>query len=236
VYKLEEKMGVEHSIYLNNNIFEKNMETTVEKICKKLNLEYDIHFVYSDLKNKLKLFIENDDMSEKSLFEKKSLDIHIMNQSFRLCKNSICLYDYPESKFDFVCKWSGFMHFLRGQYKDSIDKYIKYKINEIKEFSKLFESTQLIIFAEDEDLTEDELDDGETIENILKKPRWEIIKPDDLPIYYNENEFKKYYNTGSKQDEKKYFGLNYIYYETWKYENDFNENIWEDKYLNLIDG
>jgi hypothetical protein len=233
-------MGVEKCIILNNNIYENNMETTVNKLCERLDLEYEFVNNYTKRNNDIKIFIENEESfySKKIFEDTSSLEIRIYNQSFTLCKNSICLYDYDESKLSFVSSWSCFMYFLRGQYKktdEDYDSFIKYKINELKEFGKLFESNQLIIFAEDEDNTEDELDEGETIENILKKPRWEIITPKDIPIYYNEQEFEKYYKSIENRDENKYFGLNCIYYDLWEYKSDFNELIWKDKFINKVD-
>jgi hypothetical protein len=219
------------SIYVDNNVFEKNITYTIDKICKKLNCKYyqEMEYILNrhDIdRHYIKIDVDYNYSIDEYFERKKEIDVYIGDQQLTFSKNSICIYQY--NLFDFCFDWHHFITFLRGEYDSEYEEYVKFKINEIKEFSKLFESKQMIIFnGESSDSPEKDLYEGASIEEILNKKGWKIFNS--FPIPKCKIKFEEINNNEEKALE--YRGDNYIYYEKWINNEILNPYIWENKFV-----
>jgi hypothetical protein len=154
------------------------------------------------------------------------LELSIGDQELLILKNAICIYQYTQ--FDFLFEWHNVMTFLHGEYDPLYEEFIKFKINDIKCFSKLFESTQMIIFNEEADPSPGLLlYEGAKIDDVLINNKWKIINS--FPIRKSELQYKDI--NGDIEKENEYFGNNYVYYEKWNNNNQINPYIWENKFV-----
>jgi hypothetical protein len=219
------------SIYVDNNIFEKNITYTLNKICDKLDCKYYQEDAYIlDKYDRDKYYIKIDVNCHSSIdecFEKeKEVDVYIGDQQLTISENSICIYQY--TMFDFCFEWHQFRTFLRGEYDLEYEEYIKFKINEIKDFSKLFKSTQMIIFnGESGHSPEKDLYEGAKIEDVLCKGWWKIFNS--FPIPKCQIKFEEI--NGNEEKALEYRGDNYIYHEKWANNEPLNPYIWVDRFV-----
>ena len=188
-------------ISLDNNLYEKSMTYTLEKICKILDCKYKQESEYILNKHDQDKYIINVGVnchySIDTYFEENGyVEIYIGDQGLIFSKYSINLYH--SSMFDFCFEWHNFMSLLHGEYDQEYNNYCKYILNEIKYFSKLFESTQMIIYNENNSNIEIKLSNNEKIENIVKEEKSNLITELSIP-----------------KCDMEYNDLDYIYYENW---------------------
>jgi hypothetical protein len=219
------------SIYVDNNIFKGNFTNMLKNICEKLNCKYyqDNEYILNrhDIdRHYIKVDVNCHYSMDVHLENKKNITIYIGDQELTISKETICIHQYTQ--FDFCFEWHQFIAFLRGEYENDYTEYIKFKINEIKEFSKIFNSKQMIIFNEEScPSAEAKLDDGAKIEDILNINGWKIINDLSLPkCNIKLNEIK-----GDEEKLMEYKGINYIFHEKWEYSEQFNPYIWENKFV-----
>lgn len=219
------------SIYVDNNIFEKNITFTINKICKILDCkyyqdkeyiinrhDYDRHYIKVNVDCRYSI----DEHFEKN----NEIELSIGDQELLLSKNTICIHQYTQ--FDFLSEWHHVMSFLHGEYDPVYEEFIKYKINDIKYFSKLFESTQLIIFnGEADGSPELLLYEGAKIDDILMNNKYKIINS--FPIKKSGIQYEDL--NGDIEKENEYSGNNYVYYEKWNNNDKLNPYIWENKFV-----
>jgi hypothetical protein len=219
------------SIYVDNNIFEKNITFTLNKICKILNCKYyqEMEYIlnrYDIDRHYIKIDVDCNYSIDEHFEREKEIDVYIGDQQLTIYRNSICIHQY--TIFDFCFEWHQFMTFLHGEYDLEFEEYVKFMINEIKEFSKIFESTQMIIFnGESGNSPEIELYEGKEIEDVLYKGRWKIFKS--FPIPKCQIKFEEI--NGNEEKALEYRGDNYIYYEKWMNNALLNPYIWENKFV-----
>jgi len=218
-------------IYVDNNIFEKNITFTINKICKILDCKYYQEKEYilnrHDIdKHYIKIDVDYNYSIDEYFEREKEIDIYIGDQQLTISKNNICIYQYTQ--FDFCFDWYHFITFLRGGYDLEREEFIKYKLNEIKEFSKLFDSTQMIIFNVESDFSPViDMYEGAKIEDILCNKNLKIFTS--FPVPKCEVKFEEI--NGNEEKAIEYRGDNYIYYEKWVNNVPINKYIWENKFV-----
>ena len=213
-------MGVYTSIYSDNNLFEKNIDYTIEKLCTILEKKISVYNL-SD-----KLILKNDDeylnvyvdyfdsIKEKFNVDKNlflrigNVELYFMEKTIHYCNNSFNWDTYV---------WSNIIKYLDEKMNNESTLFFKNKFNEIKYSTKIFNSKKMVIFDDDfnQDI-EDKIDEGMAIDEILLDKRWLIFTKPDKNISKNQNEEDDY---------------NYLYYEKWENNDDFNINIWKEKYM-----
>ena len=119
------------SIYVDNNIFEKNITYTLNKICNRLNCKYyqDNEYILNrhDLdKHFIKINVNCHYSIDEHFERNKFIDVYIGDQELQSSENNICIQQYTH--FDFVFEWHHFITFLRGEYEPEYEEYIKYKL------------------------------------------------------------------------------------------------------------
>ena len=185
-------MGVYIEAFIDNGLFEINLDFTVKKLCQLLKKELYLIGDFNENKYPEKmnnyLFVEvyNKEDIKKGLYSDKYLNIYIKDENYKLdismSKSSIQFYG-------FGWKWYVFEDYLLGNNKIFDDK-----INEIIHFGKLFNSTEMIIFGDDyyEIEIEDKLLEGEYINEIIQNKEFNIVsnipinKDDEIHIYYKK--------------------------------------------------
>ena len=219
-------------IYVDNNIFEKNISYTLDKICKILNCKYYQNNEYIINKNDydryyIKINVDYHYSIDEHFDKNKEVEIYIGDQELTISENTVCIHQYTQ--FDFLFEWHNVMTFLHGEYDKEYEDFIKYKINDIKCFSKLFKSTQLIMFNPEAPSGSPGilLSEGAKIDDILLNNKWKII--DSYPIEKSKVQYKDI--NGDINKENEFFGNNLVYYEKWEKNEKINPYIWENKYL-----
>jgi hypothetical protein len=188
-----DKMGVYITSFVDNNIFEQSLDYTINKMCKMLN-------------KKLYLYILNDDNAKDpvNINEYIIVDLHYadtIDEEERIddCM-SVKIYDelynmdvlMSKSSVEFYgmgYKWHFFEEYLRGE-----NKLFDKNIEEIIHFSKIFNSTELLIFGDDyyQEEIEDKLLEGEKIKDVMNNVDLNIVT--NIPIK-NDDEIHVYYKT-----------------------------------------
>ena len=210
-------MGVDIVIYSENNIFENNIDFTIDKLCNIFNKKLHIYGEFNRWGS-----IKNDEYFNVNIGKSKTLNEYFEKDKniflatnklqFHMNENSIFYYSY---NWD-ISVWSNIVNYLLAEFNEKLMNYYKEKINKIKYCSKIFDSRKLIIFNDtDHQDIEDKMDEGLTIDEVIKDKRWKI--------------FTKPCNKNACNEDDELW--NYIYYETWENNNDFNLNTWLNEYL-----
>jgi len=199
-------LGVYIEAFIDNNLYEKDLFYTVEKLAKLLNKKIYVYNLAKEYppsdENDLLLiqFYYNEEFDEGTYEEHIKnttyLQISVYDKNFEFCdismsKSSIQFYG-------FGWKWHVFESYLKGE-TDMFDD----KLKEIKHYGKLFNSTELIVFADDyyEKEIEDKLLEGEYIKDIIKNDEFNIVS--EIPINdenYPHIYYIKYENDNSNFD------------------------------------
>ena len=189
-------MGVYTSIYSDNNLFEKNIDYTIEKLCTILEKKISVYNL-SD-----KLILKNDDeylnvyvdyfdsIKEKFNVDKNlflrigNVELYFMEKAIHYCNNSFNWDTYV---------WSNIIKYLDEKMNNESTLFFKNKFNEIKYCTKIFNSKKMVIFDDDfnQDI-EDKIDEGMAIDEILLDKRWLIFTKPDKNISKNQNEEDDY--------------------------------------------
>jgi len=190
-------MGVYIEAFIDNNLYEKDLFYTAEKLAKLLNKKvyvYNLAKEYppSDENDLLLISFYFDEEFDEGTYEE-----HIKNETYiqiSVYDKNYKLIDIAMSKssiqfYGFGWKWYAFEAYLQSE-TDMFDD----KLKEIKHFGKLFNSTEMIVFGDDyyELEIEDKLLAGEYIKDIIKNDEFNIVseipvKDDKTPhIYYTQ--------------------------------------------------
>jgi hypothetical protein len=215
-------MAASIELWVNNNLFEKDINYTLEKLKEKTQCNIELIGDYfedttcSNDKDVWHLYL-NEAKSIKEYFEKEGyIQLCRVNgmdeEEIWISKNNVNLWG---EKFDIAGQWYSFCYFINGSKYHNF--YYNQMINDIIEYSKIFESNKLIIFSDDfhQDIPEKLLKES-SIDNILTDKRWKIIK--DNSIILNDIEEIEEINED----------INYLYYKEWKPKNDLNIKIWKE--------
>jgi len=207
-------MAASIDLFVNNNLFENDINFTLEKLMRKLNNEIIIFKDNSEYNDSLKnkdfwgIYLYEENSVEEDLLKNGHIKLFRNNgmreEEIWMSKTSIMLWG---DKFDMAGGWHSFNSYIKGI--EEYNYHYELLINDIIEYSKLFESNKLVIFSGDfhQDILE-ELWHGNSIENVLTNKRWEII---DKP-----------HNDCSKEEN-----VNILYYKEWKPEDIFSINEWK---------
>ena len=197
-------MGVYIEAFIDNNIYENDLNYTVNKLCKLLNKKLCL---VKDFNNDEYPENENDYLIV-NLWESKSIEEELKSNTYLdiFVKDNKYKLDISMSKssiqfYGFGWKWYVFEDYLLGN-----NNIFDEKINEIKHFGKIFNSTEVIIFGDDyyESEIEDKLLNGEYIKEIIKNEDFNIVS--EIPI---------------KEDKKIH-----IFYKKLENKNDFDYYEW----------
>jgi len=207
-------MGVYISTYVNNNIFEQSFDYTINKISKMINkkiylyIEHDKNMKYPEYRNEyIVVFLNYGNSIEEEEKISKCISINIYDELF------IMEFFMTKSTIEFFCiddmsdKWGVFEDHLTGRH-NLFDKGIE----KIIHFSKLFKSTELLIFGDDyyDDMVK-ELSEGAEINEVMNNLDLELNIVSNIPIE-NDNEI-------------------HVYYKKIEYNNDFDFNEWTKYFI-----
>ena len=209
-------MAASIDIFVNNNLFEKDINYTIKKLADKLNIEIKLFRDISEYDNLLNNneFWGIDLCGYESVEEcfKKLGNIQIFRnngmdeEEIWMSKSNVMLWG---DKFDTAGEWYSFHSYIYG-----LENNYQYEqmIKDIIEYSKIFESNKLIIFSGNfHDDIQEKLWHGSSIEDIMLDKRWNIII-----------EPKK--NNIEKED------INLIYYKEWELDKNIIINEWRKKF------
>jgi hypothetical protein len=217
-------MGISTSIYTNNLIFEKDMEFTVKKISNKINIPCNIMSESNKLnyeKNALNIYL-HDFKSINDYYKKDSwISLRLGDYEFWLNEKNVIYLCYP------FIPWSyqGLHEFFLKNISNERRSLFFEKIDKIKRFSSLFNSTKMIVFNDDDHQDiEDELNECKSIDEVVKDKRWIVLRE---PGLLNEEDLE---NDTYNEDN----GTEYIYRELFYHEwenKQFSREEWEKEFL-----
>ena len=206
-------MGNDPNVFVNNNIYNGNIEETLNKVIERMEIEVFIRYDENDelnIKKKENTYIVdivdyNDSYTVKTYFEKhgniclEKVEYISENNSNKIDQNEKygkikdiyisknCVY-YSDNLF-FPGRWSGFKDYLDNSISNDLINYCNEKFEMFINFSKkIFESNELIIFMDcnNEDIW-DKLISGASFNEILYDDRWNILYEIPIKKAINDN-------------------------------------------------
>ena len=194
-------MGIDVAVFMKHNFYEKNIIYTLDKLKEISSFDVLISSSHNNIGTQIssEWVVNIDDYySVEECFEKEK---YITITRHWDTEKEIEIW-FSKNNFDILGKefmvrgrWYYFSKFLIGDmdnenfedYKNSFNSLLE----KIIEYGKIFNSNELIMFCGDlnQDI-EEELWNGETIENILNKNIWTIIR--DIPYKIDKNNYEKY--------------------------------------------
>jgi hypothetical protein len=217
-------VNIDTSIYADNNFFEKDIDYTIEKLCKILGKKLHVagefnNYEWAKEGEYINVGIEGSKSINEQFTKEHHLFFIIGKLEFLMAEKNIYFFflDYK------LGKWGNFAYHLttRAPYIKLAQQY-QNELEKIKYCSRLFNSTKMILFNDyDHQDIEDKLLAGEmTIDEAIKDKRWRIAnKLGSVIIDDNDDSIR--------------WSSNLIYYEQWENNDDFDIDLWKKEYGNL---
>jgi hypothetical protein len=208
-------MGVDTVVYTDNHFFERDVDYTLAKLCSLLgnNLHIVGDFKGGDMSKDPEMLNITVDMyhSVKEKWETEHcVGIITDKLECNIQKQVIFFYDF---NWDFGRWWSFADSFKEGA-DTKLTEHYRRQLDRIKFCGELFGATKMILFN-DQDHQDIE---GMTIEEVLKEPRWLVVRGPEVKD--NDN-----------NDDQRLWSSNYLYYEEWTDNSDFDLEKWKLEYL-----
>ena len=203
-------MGCDPVIYVNNNIFENNINYTLDKLSQKTEmnifLPHENNYIRKD--DSINVYMDDYNSVTECFLNENEIWIHIKNIGITMMEKSLCL----GCDFGFG-RWTEFCQFIRMDGDNDLIKYYQECIEKIKLFSSIFDSNKMVIFDTyfQQDI-EDKIVEGMTIDEVIENKRWKI------------NQKYGISNVGSSY-------LYELYYNEWDNRNYYNMETWRKEYL-----
>jgi|TergutMp193P3_1026864.scaffolds.fasta_scaffold84989_1 hypothetical protein len=196
-------MGCDALVYVNNNIFENNIEYTLTKLSNLLGVNMFItgkFKKYQRMDNYLNIFIDEFNSINEKFENDKYIIIMTKHLEIYMLENFVNIF-CDDIYFN---RWSLFSDYLAKDAENDLIEYYNDCFEKLKFCSSVFGSNKLIVFdSYNHQDIEDQMYEGITIEKVLENKRWRIIEnigvsdvgnTDLYELYYNEWEQEKYIN------------------------------------------
>jgi hypothetical protein len=214
-------MAASTHYFVNNNLFEKNILYTLDKLKEKtqcdINTIWENHEeISSEFNDSWNIYFYDDETIEEYFEKEGNIQLCRKNgmeeEEIWISKSNVILYG---EKFECAGQFYSFCRFLNGG--SDVNYWYNQMINDAIKYSEIFNSNKLIIFSGDfhQDV-EDELWRGESIDKIINYDYWKIIKDNDIQI----KDFDQ------MEDEK--YNINYLYYKEWERNKNFDLIEWKE--------